>query len=86
MSHYESKITEMRGYGRDVLELGDEIAIVDGDMILVGGDAPSAYELIGATPEIARTLAELGRAVGGDARADYDAYLAECGASEVRWK
>jgi hypothetical protein len=85
MSYYERRIAELSERECQVEELGEEIAIVDGEHILVGGDAPAAYELSGATPEIARRLAELGRQVGEDALDAYEAYLAECGAREVSW-
>ncbi|HUT61887.1 MAG TPA: hypothetical protein VNA25_28960 [Phycisphaerae bacterium] len=83
MSYYGSKIAEMRRLGVEVQELGDEIAIIRGEFVAIGGDAPTLVELSGVTPEQARRLAELGRAVdGGD---EYTDYLSEIGAREVAW-
>lgn len=43
MTYYETRIRELRAAGAEPRELGLEIAIV-GDIILVGGDSPAAYE------------------------------------------
>lgn len=83
MSYYGSKIAEMRRLGVEVRELGDEIAIISGGYVVVGGDAPTMIELSGATPEQSRRLADLGRAVNGEA--EYTDYLSEIGAREVSW-
>jgi hypothetical protein len=83
MSYYESKIAEMKKLDVEVQELGDEIAIIRGEFVAVGGDAPTMFELSGVTEEQARKLADLGRAVdGGEA---YEDYLKEIGAREVAW-
>jgi len=83
MSYYESKIAEMKKLDVEVQELGDEIAIIRGEFVAIGGDAPTMVELSGVTPEQARRLAELGRAVGGED--EYTDYFSEIGAREVAW-
>jgi hypothetical protein len=83
MSYYESKVEEMKKMGVDVEELGSEIAVIRGEFVAIGGDAPTMLELSGVTQEQALRLAELGRAIdGGEA---YAAYLVEIGAREVAW-
>ena len=85
MSYYDSRVQEMRSAGVEVRELGDEIAIIDRDSVVVGGDAPTAYGLSGATDEQARELARLGRAVGADAETVWRDYCESVGASEIVW-
>ena len=82
-SYYESKIESMRALGAEVQELGSEIAIIRGEFVAVGGDAPTMYELSGVTPEVALRLAQMGRTIGEEA--EYEAYLEESGAREVTW-
>ena len=83
MSYYESRVEENRAAGAEVRELGDEGAVGDGAFALVGGDAPVAYELSGVTDAQARRLAELGRAVDGEAA--WREYMEEIGAREIPW-
>jgi hypothetical protein len=83
MSYYESKIARMKKLGIEVKELGNEIAIIRGEFVAVGGDAPTMFELSEVTNGQARRLAELGRAVNGEEK--YKNYLAKIGAKEVAW-
>ena len=85
MSYYQRRIEECKKNGKSVRELGDEIAVVDGEFTLVGGDSPTSIELSGITDEQALKCAEFGRASGDGAEETYNEYLREIGAIQIAW-
>lgn len=87
MSYYADKIEELREQGAKIQELGDEVAIINDDHVIIGGDCPLAYEGNNITPDQARKLGELANKPleSKDDLRRYKEYVAELGLIDSPW-